>query len=324
MIDTTTLRTVFLDQASLDRGELDLAALREHAGALTLHAQTDAREVIARIADAHVVLTNKVVLDAAAIAAAPKLKLILVTATGTNNVDLEAARARGIVVSNCRDYGTPAVAQHALLLMLALRTNFLRYQEEVRAGAWQRSPIFCLMDHPIGELSGQTLGILGYGTLGRAVARLGEAFGMTVRVGQLPGRAPHPDSLPFDELLATTDIVSLHCPLTEATRHLIDAAALARMKPTALLINTARGGLVDEAALADALRGGRLGGAGFDVLTAEPPRDGNPLLAGDIPNLIVTPHNAWASREARQRLLDQSVENLQAWQRGAPLRQVGT
>lgn len=320
---TSPLHCVFLDHASLDLGDLDLAALREAAGTLTLHPTTAPTDVATRIADADVVLTNKVVLDAATLAAASKLKLILVTATGTNNVDLDAARARGIVVSNCRDYGTPAVAQHALLLMLALRTNFLRYQQEVRAGAWQRSPIFCLMDHPVGELSGQTLGILGHGTLGRAVARLGEAFGMTVRVGQLPGRPSRPDTVPFDDLLATADILSLHFPLTETTRNLIDAAALARMKPTALLINTARGGLVDEAALADALRAGRLGGAGFDVLAEEPPRHGNPLLADDIPNLIVTPHNAWASREARQRLIDQSAENLVAWQAGAPRRVVG-
>lgn len=318
----TPLRTVFLDHASLDRGELDLGALRSVAGTLTLHARTDPGDVAARIVDADVVLTNKVVLDAAALAAAPALKLILVTATGINNVDLDAARRRGIVVCNCRDYGTPAVAQHALLLILALRTNFLAYQREVRAGAWQESPIFCLMDHPIGELSGQTLGIVGYGTLGRAVARLCEAFGMTVRIGQLPGRPAHPDALPWDELLAGVDVLSLHCPLTEATRNLVDAAALARMKPTALLINTARGGLVDEAALAAALRAGRLGGAGFDVLTEEPPRGGNPLLAGDIPNLIVTPHNAWASREARQRLIDQTAENLRHWIGGAPIRHV--
>lgn len=318
-----TQHTVFLDHASLDLGDLDLHALREAAGALTLHPHTDARDTVARIANANMVLTNKVVLDAAAIASAPDLKLILVTATGTNNVDLVAARDRGIVVCNCRGYGTASVAQHALLLMLALRTNFLQYQHDVRAGAWQRANNFCLMDHPVSELAGQTLGILGYGTLGRAVARLGEAFGMTVRVGRLPGRPARPDALPFDELLASADVLSLHCPLTEATRNLIDAAALARMKPTALLINTARGGLVDEAALADALRAGRLGGAGVDVLTGEPPRQGNPLLADDIPNLIVTPHNAWASREARQRLLDQSVENLRAWRDGVPVRVAG-
>lgn len=319
---STPLDCVFLDHGSLDLGDLDLGALRDVAGHLTLHDRTETRDVAARIAQADVVMTNKVVLDAATLASAPRLKLILVTATGTNNVNLDAARERGIVVSNCRDYGTPSVAQHALMLILALRTSFLRYQQDVRAGAWQKSPMFCLMDHPVAELSGQTLGILGYGTLGRAVARLGEAFGMTVRVGQLPGRPPHPDSLPFEELLGVADLLSLHCPLTDTTRNLIDATALARMKPTALLINTARGGLVDEAALADALRGGRLGGAGFDVLTEEPPRRRNPLLDADIPNLIVTPHNAWASREARQRLIDQTAENLAAWCSASPLRVV--
>ena len=316
------MHSVFLDQASLDRGDLDLAALQAATGTLTLHPHTDARDVPARIAQAQVVICNKARIDAVAFAAAPELKLVLVTATGTNNVDLDAARARGVIVCNCRDYGTPAVAQHALLLMLALHTSFLRYQQEVRDGAWQRAPMFCLMDHPIRELAGQTLGILGYGTLGRAVARLGEAFGMTVRVGQLPGRAAHPDSLPFEALLAQADVISLHCPLTDTTRNLIDAAALARMKPTAFLVNTARGGLVDETALAAALREHRIAGAAFDVLSEEPPRTGNPLLADDIPNLIVTPHNAWASREARQRLIDQTAENLRAWRDGAALRVV--
>lgn len=314
------MHVVFLDHASLDLGDLDLAHLREAAGTLTLHPQTDARDTRARIADADVVLTNKVVLDAETLASAPSLKLVLVTATGTNNVDLTAARERGIVVCNCRDYGTPSVAQHTLLLMLALQTGFLRYQQQMRAGDWQRADNFCLMDHPVRELAGQTLGILGHGTLGGAVARLGEAFGMTVRIGQLPGRPARPGTLPLHDLLATADVLSLHCPLTDATRHLIDADALARMKPTAFLINTARGGLVDEAALADALRRGTIAGAGFDVLTEEPPRQGNPLLADDIPNLIVTPHNAWAAREARQRLVDQTVENLRAWQAGEPVR----
>lgn len=316
------MHSVFLDRASLDRGDLDLAALQAAAGTLTLHPHTDAHDVPARIAHAQVAICNKVRLDKAAFAAAPELELVLVTATGTNNVDLDAARARGIVVCNCRDYGTPAVAQHALLLMLALHTSFLRYQQEVRDGAWQRAPMFCLMDHPIRELAGQTLGILGYGTLGRAVARLGEAFGMAVCVGRLPGRPARPESVPFETLLAQADVVSLHCPLTDATRNLIDAAAIARMKPTAFLVNTARGGLVDETALAAALREHRIGGAAFDVLSEEPPRAGNPLLADDIPNLIVTPHNAWASREARQRLIDQSAENLRAWREGTALRVV--
>ena len=318
------MRSVFLDQASLDRGDLDLAALQAGAGVLTLHAHTDARDVSGRIAQAEVVICNKARLDAAAFAAAPELKLVLVTATGTNNVDLDAAHQRGIVVCNCRDYGTPAVAQHALMLMLALQTSFLRYQQDVREGAWERAPMFCLMDHPIRELAGQTLGILGYGTLGRAVARLGEAFGMTVRIGQLPGRPAHPDSLPFETLLAQADVISLHCPLTDTTRNLIDATALARMKPTAFLVNTARGGLVDETALATALREHRIAGAAFDVLSEEPPRAGHPLLADDIPNLIVTPHNAWASREARQRLIDQTAENLRAWQEGVALRVVSS
>lgn len=300
---------VFLDQASLDQGDLDMQALHDAAAVLTLYPATTAEQVAERIADHEVVITNKVVIDAQVMRACPQLKLILVSATGTNNIDLEAARQQGITVCNCQAYGTPSVAQHTLMLMLVLITRFESYRQAVREGAWQRSSQFCLLDYPIGELSGRTLGILGYGELGQEVGRLASAFGMTILVGSLPGRE-HPDRPSLHDLLPQVDVLSLHCPLTEQTRNLIGAAELALMKPGSLLINAGRGGLVDEQALVESLRSGHLGGAGFDVLTTEPPVAGNPLLDDSVPNLVVTPHSAWGSREARQRIVSQLVESL--------------
>ena len=303
------LSVVFLDQASLDQGDLDMQTLHDAAAKLTLYPATTADQVAARVADHQVVITNKVVIDEQVMQASPELKLILVAATGTNNVDLQAAKRLGITVCNCQAYGTPSVAQHALMLMLVLVTRFESYRQAVRDGDWQRSSQFCLLDYPIGELSGRTLGILGYGELGQEVGRLASAFGMRILVGSLPGRE-HPDRPNLAELLPQVDVLSLHCPLTEQTRHLIGAEQLALMKPGSLLINAGRGGLVDEQALVDSLRSGHLGGAGFDVLTTEPPVNGNPLLDDSVPNLVVTPHSAWGSREARQRILGQLVENL--------------
>lgn len=317
------LHAVFLDHASLDLGDLDLSPLQRCFGSLQLHAHSSADEVSMRVKDASVAISNKVPLSAATFAANPQLKLVLVAATGINNVDLAAAHAHGVTVCNCRAYGTPSVAQHTLMLMLALATRMTDYQQAVHAGVWQRANQFCLLDFPIMELAGKTLGLLGHGELGSAVGRLGQAFGMRVLLGQLPGRPAASDRLPLEELLPQADALSLHCPLTEQTRHLIGTRELALMKPNALLINTARGGLVDEQALADALRAGHLGGAAFDVLSEEPPRHGNPLLADDIPRLIITPHNAWGSREARQRIVGQMAENATAFFAGAPVRVVG-
>ncbi|PRB80264.1 2-hydroxyacid dehydrogenase [Pseudomonas sp. MYb185] len=303
------LSAVFLDQASLDQGDLDMQALHDSTSQLTLFAATAPEQVAQRIGDHQAVITNKVVIDERVMQACPQLQLILIAATGTNNVDLEAARRRGIGVYNCQAYGTPSVAQHTLMLMLVLITRFESYRQAVREGAWQRSSQFCLLDYPIGELSGRTLGILGYGELGQHVGHLASAFGMRVLVGSVPGRT-HPDRPALDELLPQIDILSLHCPLTDNTRGMIGAAQLAAMKPGSLLINTGRGGLVDEQALVDSLRSGHLGGAGFDVLTTEPPVAGNPLLEAQLPNLVVTPHSAWGSREARQRIVAQLAENL--------------
>ncbi|MDO9322089.1 MAG: 2-hydroxyacid dehydrogenase [Pseudomonas sp.] len=316
-------RAVFLDQASLDLGDLDLSPLKAAFGELQLYEHSRPEQLIERLRGASVAIINKVVLDAATLAACPQLKLILVAATGTNNVDLAAARALGICVSNCQAYGTQAVAQHTMMLLLALAGSLPDYQRAVTAGRWQQAAQFCLLDFPIIELEGKTLGLLGHGELGSAVSRLAQAFGMRVLLGQLPGRPAREDRLPLAELLPQVDALSLHCPLTVQTRHLIGAAQLAAMKPTALLLNTARGGLVDEPALAAALRAGRLGGAAFDVLSVEPPSAGNPLLAADIPRLIITPHCAWGSHEARQRIVLQLVENALAYFAGAPRRQVG-
>ena len=313
-------RAVFLDHASLDLGDLDMAPLRQLFDALHLHAQTPPELIIERLQGAQVVISNKVLLDASTLAACPDLKLILIAATGSNNVDLAAARAQGIAVCNCQGYGTPAVAQHTLMLLLALATRLPDYQQAVAAGRWQQAKQFCLLDFPIMELHGKTLGLLGHGELGSAVGRLAEAFGMRVLLGQLPGRPARSDRLPLDELLPHVDALSLHCPLNEHTRDLIGAAQLQAMKPNALLINTARGGLVNEQALADALRSGHLGGAACDVLSSEPPQADNLLLAGDIPRLIITPHCAWGSREARQRIVGQLAENAHGYFNAAPRR----
>ncbi|WP_455232303.1 2-hydroxyacid dehydrogenase [Geopseudomonas aromaticivorans] len=318
----TVIRAVFLDHPSLDLGDLDLTPLRALFAELELHAQTAPQQVAARLQGAQVAISNKVRLDAATFAACPELKLVLIAATGTNNVDLAAARAHGVTVCNCQGYGTPSVAQHTLMLLLALATRLPDYQAAVRAGRWQQASQFCLLDFPIVELEGKTLGLLGHGELGSAVAQLARAFGMRVLLGLLPGRPAHDGRLTLDELLPQVDALTLHCPLTEQTRHLIGARELALMKPGAFLINTARGGLVDEQALADALRAGHLGGAATDVLSVEPPRDGNPLLAADIPRLIVTPHSAWGSREARQRIVGQLEENAAAFLAGTPMRVV--
>lgn len=315
-------RAVFLDHTSLDLGDLDLGALRERFSELVLHASTGPEQVVERLKGAQVAITNKVLIDASTFAACPDLELVLVTATGTNNVDLAAALEHGVTVCNCQGYGTPSVAQHTLLLLLALATRLPDYQQAVHQGLWQQSKQFCLLDFPIVELEGKTLGLLGHGELGGAVAKLAQAFGMRVLSGQIPGRPARPDRLPLEELLPQVDALTLHCPLNENTRDMIGAHELSLMKPHALIVNTARGGLINEQALADALRNGHLGGAASDVLSVEPPVAGNPLLADDIPRLIITPHSAWGAKEARQRIVSQVTENAQAFFAGAPVRVV--
>ncbi|MFS2218444.1 D-2-hydroxyacid dehydrogenase [Telluria sp. Tellsp104] len=280
---------------------------------------TNANEVVERLHGATIAITNKVPLRADAIAQLPDLKMIAVAATGTDNVDLAACRERGIVVANIRNYSLVSVPEHCFALILAVRRNLRAYVADVEDGRWEASTRFCLLDHPIGDLAGSRLGIVGYGALGRRVAQIARAFGMEVAV---TSRSPVADTdvvqLPLDELLATSDVVSLHLPLTDQTRHMIGPRELAAMKKSAILVNTARGGLVDEAALARALTEGTIAGAGFDVLSKEPPVPDNPLLRLRLPNFVLTPHVAWASGGAMQTLADMLVDNLDAWVAGKP------
>jgi glycerate dehydrogenase len=287
-------------------------------------AATAPGEVVARLQGATIAITNKVPLRAADIAQLPELQMVAVAATGTDNVDLAACRERGIVVANIRDYSVVSVPEHAFALILALRRNLLAYRADVEAGRWEQSSRFCLLDHPVTDLAGSRLGVVGYGALGRRVAQIGRAFGMQVCVAsRTPVDEPEVAFMPVDELLRSCDVVSLHLPLTDQTRHMIGARELATMKRSALLINTARGGLVDEAALAEALAGGVIAGAGFDVLGKEPPAADNPLLRLRLPNFILTPHMAWASAGAMQTLANMLVENIEAFAAGRPRNMVG-
>jgi len=313
---------VFLDLASLAETDLDLSALRAVLPRWRMYPATPPDRRLERLRGAAVAVVNKVVLDEAALSSAPELKLICITATGTNNIDLQAASRLGIVVSNVTAYATDSVAQHVIMVMLAHHTRLLDYHAAVRRGDWSRSEQFCLMDYPVRELRGMTLGIVGYGELGRGVAKLAKAFGMQVLVAQRPGGSPVAGRVPLDQLLARADVVSLHVPLADNTWHLIDTRRLALMQPHALLINTARGAVVDNAALAQALRDGVIGGAAVDVLDTEPPPIDHPLLAADLPNLILTPHTAWAGRGARQSVVDQTVANIEGFLAGRPRNRV--
>ena len=311
------MRSIFLDYDTVAfRDDLDPAALHRAMPGLELRPHTAQAELAEAIAGAEIVLLNKLRLDRATLERTPSLKLVVLAATGTNNVDLEAARERGVAVCNLRDYCTASVVQHVFGTLLLLTHRLREYDSLVRSGAWGRGEQFCLLDYPIRELTGRRLGIVGFGALGKGVARAAQAFGLEVLVANRPGGPTAAGRLDLDELLPQVDVLSLHCPLTPATRGLIGARELARMKPDAVLINTARGALVDSQALADALRAGQLGGAAIDVLPQEPPVDGNPLLAGNIPNLIVTPHIAWAARESRQRCLDEMAANVEDFRRG--------
>ncbi len=299
---------VFLDRETLG------ATLRTPAfdHTYTEFDRTLPEDVVERLRDATIVITNKVPLRADALARLPRLRLIAVAATGTDIVDKSAAAERGIAVVNVRDYAFNTVPEHVVALIFALRRKVFEYVADVRSGAWQRANQFCFLTHDMHDVAGSTLGIVGYGAIGKALAWRAEGVGMRVIKTD---ETPQDGLTDFATLLRESDAISLHVPLTDATRGLIGAPQLRAMKRTALLVNTARGGLVDESALAAALRSGEIAGAGIDVLSAEPPRNGNPLLDPSIPNLLVTPHVAWASREAMQFLVDRLVDNLDEFDR---------
>ena len=305
------MRAVFLDYETVSNGDLDTSGLTRVIPELLFFGSTDDAQIAGRIDDAEIVLLNKSALTRDRLFAAKRLKLIALAATGTDNVDLAAARERGIGVCNVRGYCSQSVMQQVWAMILGLTQHIHEYTELAKNGSWVRNEVLTVLAYPIRELSGRTLGIVGWGELGRAAAKAAQAFGMHVVIANRPGGARESERLDLDRLLATSDVVSLHCPLTPATRGMIGARELALMKPDALLINTARGGLIDGHALASALKARRLGGAGIDVLPQEPPVDGDPLLDPDIPNLLLTPHVAWAAREARQRCLDEMAANIQ-------------
>ncbi len=312
------LSIVFLDRDTLPPETRLRAPAVAHE--LTSHARTTPEQVAARIADADVVITNKVRLTADALAGASKLKLVAVSATGTDVVDLAACKAAGVTVSNIRDYARHTVPEHTFALILALRRSLVAYRQSVLDGRWEAAAQFCYFDFPISDLAGSTLGIVGGGVLGQAVAKIAAGFGMRVvfaaRKGEAAARSGY---VGFDEVMRTADVITLHCPLTDATRNLIGAREFGLMARRPILINTGRGGLVDEAALVAALDAGQIAGAGFDVLTREPPGPEHPLRKiAARPNVIVTPHVAWASAEAIQGLADQLIDNIEAFCRGEP------
>jgi glycerate dehydrogenase len=310
-----TQRVVFLDRDSLK------AKVRKPscASGYVEYAKTSVEEIAPRLKDATVAIINKVPMRADTLKQLPKLKMIAVAATGYDCVDVTYCKENGIAVANIRNYAVHTVPEHSFALILALRRNILAYRQDVENGVWQKSDQFCFFTHDIGDLHGSTLGIIGEGAIGQATAAIGRAFGMRVLFADHPPpKAEGVTFTPFDQVLAESDVISLHAPLTPATRNIIDINAFRSMKRNVLVINTARGGLVDEAALIQALDEGLIAGAGFDVLTVEPPRNGHPLLDIRRPNFILTPHVAWASDGAMQFLADQLIDNIEAWCAGKP------
>lgn len=310
----TTRKVVFLDRQSLK------ARVRTPAGfEYVEHDKTAPEQVVERLKGATVAITNKIPLRAEALAQLPDLKMIAVAATGYDVIDVPYCKEHGIAVANIRNYAVHTVPEHAFALILALRRNLIAYREDVQNGVWQKSDQFCFFTHDIGDLFGATLGIIGEGALGQGTAKIARGFGMKVLFADhAPPKMEGVDFTPFDQVLAESDVISIHCPLTPATRNLIGIEQFRKMKRNCLLINTARGGLVDEQALIQALDEGLIAGAGFDVLTTEPPKNGHPLLDLRRPNFILTPHVAWASDGAMQFLADQLIDNIEAWAAGKP------
>ena len=309
------LHIVVLDRDTLVNRPFDF----DFPHTLSSYGTTEAHETLERIRGADIVITNKVVISAQSFAENPQLKLVAVTATGVNNVDVEAAKQNGTAVCNIRAYGNESVAEHAFMMMITLMRNLPAYQRDVAAGLWENSPFFCHLGAPMRDLNSKTLAIFGRGNIGKTLATYAQAFKMNVVFAEHKNAQSVRDGyVSFDEAIRSADVVSLNCPLTPQTANMIGEAELQQMKPGAILINCGRGGLVDEAALVAALKYGQIGGAGFDVLTQEPPRDGNPLLKARLPNLIVTPHIAWASQEAANRLFDILVDNINRFVAGNP------
>jgi glycerate dehydrogenase len=308
-------KIVFLDRASV------IADIRSPAFGhqWAEYPATTPDQTVERLRNATIAITNKVQLQREVLEKLPQLKMIAVAATGVNNIDVECCRERGIVVSNIRNYSVDTVPEHVFMLMLALRRNLLAFRADLQNGEWQRAEQFCLFTHPVRDLHGSTLGIIGHGAIGKAVEKIALAFGMKVLIAERKEAVEiRPGYTPFEQVLRQSDVITLHLAMTRQTRHLISTAEFALMQPGALLINTARGGLVDEAALLEALQAGRIGGAGFDVLEKEPPRDGHPLLDLNLPNFVLTPHVAWTSRQAMQILADQLIDNIEAFVAGRP------
>jgi glycerate dehydrogenase len=310
-----TQRVVFLDRASVKANVRKPSCATEYLE----YAKTSVEEIVPRLQNATVAIINKVPMRAQTLEQLPHLKLIAVAATGYDVVDVGYCKEHGIAVANIRNYAIHTVPEHAFALILALRRNLLAYRQDVENGVWNKSDQFCFLTHDIGDLHGSTLGIIGEGAIGQATAAIGRAFGMRVLFADHPPpKMAGVTFTPHEQVLAESDVISLHCPLMPSTRNLINIDAFRRMKRNALLINTARGGLVDEAALIQALDEGLIAGAGFDVLTVEPPRDGHPLLDVRRPNFILTPHIAWASDGAMQFLADQLIDNIELWCAGKP------
>lgn len=316
------MRAVFLDFGSVTRGDMNRAALERAISPWHYHDETTEEQVAERIRDAEVIVSNKVFLSSSAIASARHLKLICVAATGYNNIDLAAAAERNIPVCNVRGYATPSVVQHIFMLMLNCSRRFVEYQQLVKKGGWQASPHFCPLDFGIEELSGKTLGIIGFGELGKAVSDVAMAFGMQLLIAEHKGKPARQGRASFYAVISQADFITLHCPLSEETRNLISRREFELMKRSAYLINTARGGVVNETDLLHSLVTGRIAGAAVDVLREEPPVHDNPLLQYQQANLIVTPHIAWASRESRQRLLDQLAGNIHNFFQHRPFNEV--
>jgi len=304
-------RCVFLDRLSIDCGDLDFSAIAQMTDYQAFD-RTDTSSIIAHARDAEIIISNKSQLGRAQFEQLPTLKIVCVIATGTNNIDLDAAAERGILVMNVKNYAAASVSQHVLMLMLVLAGNFLRYQQDIRDGLWQQQDQFCLLNHPIHSLQGKTLGLIGYGHIAKAVEQKARAFDMDVIIAQSlrPDAAAQTGRLPLAQFLQQADFISLHCPLSEASQNLFGRNEFEQMKNSAFIINTARGGIINETDLIDALKNAEIGGAALDCIEHEPPAADDPIISAPLTNLIITPHNAWGTRQARQQLVDSSAQNI--------------